>query len=289
MSDTTERDDGYGNAMLDLDDEPKAVDESKESASKATKKGSSVKAKLIFGGAALSALGLLAVLAMQLTPNQPTAATPGVASTTRDVGGTPPASSPAEQIRKEIRDVAQIVDRSLVRIDSIENTLQQHNQVLNQFNSAIRALRDELNSIDVLTSSSTADREITNIEQQVQTMRVDMEALQRTVRQQASSLERAGDRISELQTSTRANAGAIGNQSVSSRNTREAPRVTGEVLHIISAAEGIAFLRRMDTNSEPFSLEVGESLRGWGRVSRVTPLGCIHIGDEVIRPANSAC
>lgn len=65
-------------------------------------------------------------------------------------------------------------------------------------------------------------------------------------------------------------------------------RISGNDVEIISVTNGFAFLRKVK-GGEQFSLQVGESLRGYGQVSEITALGCIVVGQEMIEPIGGVC
>lgn len=317
MSDDIKRDDGYGNAILDLDDKDEAAPQSadsEQSAAQETSKPAKTKAPMdkkakavvFIAGAAVLAGAAWGAYMLTQAPASPQQVTAVKAEAEQDPSASESLAADAvfaEQGSQQLRETplerhgmhAQI-DALERRIEGIENTLQQYNQVLTQFNTAMRSLREDLNARPVRSDDweSAGLTSTVELEREMSQMRDEIQVLQRQLQRQSDAADATERRLRELQSNqSQSNASASTSTNRNPANTTTTPtepaRVTGENLHVISAAEGIAFLRRTDINGEPFSLEVGEMLRGWGRVSRVTPFGCIHIGDEIIRPANSAC
>lgn len=67
------------------------------------------------------------------------------------------------------------------------------------------------------------------------------------------------------------------------------PRVQGKDIELMTVTTGYAFLRMTDDQEKQFTLQVGEPLRGYGKVERITALGCIHAGGEKIEPLGGVC
>ncbi len=174
------------------------------------------------------------------------------------------------------------------QLDAIEELFSKQAQQLN-------ALQKQVNEMQMSGAGSGGvpgelSRAITQLSQGQNKLEGEIERLSRlsgekiqAVQQQTSRLQAEIDSIS----SSVADIKTTQSRTEQAQQQTQA-RVTGSDIEIISVTDGFAFLRKVG-NGEEFSLQVGESLRGYGEVQKITALGCIVAGSEKIEPVGGVC
>lgn len=292
----TDENDAYGDSLIDMSDDGDVRDENidavladasgedewEEVESKAASKPRLIddKKKLaLYVGGGFAAVLVAAVGAMMLSGPAPSAR-PTTQSVVNQFDEPPQPNVQAADARndetvrrvsEDVQIIGQMVDRLNTRTGDMENAIGQVSSRL------IDVERQQLNDAGAESGKAVNDEinELKNL----------IAASERSNRQLAQKLDRVESRLKSMETP---NHEAV-NPGAHMQQDEPEPFVVGSNLELISSTEGLAFLRRISGDKTPFSLEVGESLRGWGRVTRVTSLGCIYIGDKTLEAQNAQC
>lgn len=181
-------------------------------------------------------------------------------------------------------------------VDALPGTSE--TDILNEsLTSDIANLKQSVESINVrLNNLSVSDGSAQNVDadfkeslNSIWSRQDEIEMALKELKLDASKLAVLEKQQRELKKSLSDFGDAVGKSKSDTGETKPTPpRVTGNDIEIVSVTSGFAFLRHID-NGEEFSLQIGEGLRGYGEVSRITTLGCIYAGTEKIEPVGGVC
>ncbi|MBJ7265573.1 hypothetical protein [Idiomarina abyssalis] len=190
---------------------------------------------------------------------------------------------------RENQPVAKVQPLNTKDFEDLKSVVKEQNEKIEKLISDISQIRDQRTGDDSqLLEGSAFNRVAEQINRIAEDQKQTQSQLEKVEGLSKSALRELDGKINALQVSVT----GLEKQKEQKQKAKEssAKAVTGNELKLVSVSPGFAFIQDLRSpKEEPFSLTVGEMLRGHGRVQKITGSGCIHTTRSKLQPVGGIC
>lgn len=190
---------------------------------------------------------------------------------------------------KEVQSSTRTKSPNAKDFEDLKSVVKEQNRKIEKLISDVNKMRDQKADDDgQLLEGNAFSRVAEQINQIAEDQKQTQTRLKKVETLSKSAMRELDGKMKALQVSVT----GLEKQNEQEQRTKEsaAKAVTGNELKLVSVSPGFAFIQDLRSpNEEPFSLTVGEMLRGHGRVRKITGSGCIHTTQSKLQPVGGVC